>query len=851
MTPVLRCVLVGLLVLLGCSPAREAEPTTGLSAPRRSPGASPAAGPPTLDARRLAKVPGGTFGPYVVEMAAAPSLIWAEPTAGGRAWYSLDSNDPKPQKLVSSTGELRLAAVRSAPGGERAIVVSALHDGATHRIEAFVVDDRSRSRPSVATVAEGREEILWIEAMPLSRGALVLWAVRRGESATLLARTLGAGESEPRTLVQGALAWQGVAHGGGAAVAAVMDSAGGPMGPVKLFRVDESGSLIGGPLTVNAAASAAQDVDLIALTDGLLLGWTDNTGGESRVHVARVDGAGKVAQAPSAVVPSLGEQAFLKLAKDPSGAGAYLIFEPVGRAPQGQRTIAVARLDQLGRFTGDRAHIDHFATDGTLPEVAPFAGGVGVLTRAPVCEQGAECASTRARPFYVRLDRSLSVVGGAPIPANDGWAALAWGLSCRGDACAVLAASAQDPAPIFTVDVTAVSDGWRLPANSAPRPEPPRLAGVRALASIDLLADIDVLSENGATLAATLTYFDPSTPYERLSRPAPDGRFDPLRALLQIWLPDEPDAAPQTISLRARSLGGVALAPMGGSSPGALLAWAALDNGQPQVFLTLLDGRGKKVSQRMLTRSDGEVSDVAAARVADGWIVAWVDERDGDPEIYAAKIDARLQRVGPEQRVTRAPGAASGPALLPVADGVVLVWADAREGEKPGWSDIYTTKLAASDAAPAAERVLFASRHHAHSPVLAARGDGVVVAWGESEIDAGLQSRGHGLRLLELGAGNGPIEIDVEGAPASLSMECGATTCRIVAATTGARAALWAIEAGARGAPLVRQLGAVSGPGGQALLPALGGGGVVFTERARDGRARLKQLRIEWSPGSP
>ena len=28
-------------------------------------------------------------------------------------------------------------------------------------------------------------------------------------------------------------------------------------------------------------------------------------------------------------------------------------------------------------------------------------------------------------------------------------------------------------------------------------------------------------------------------------------------------------------------------------------------------------------------------------------------------------------------------------------------------------------------------------------------------------------------------------------------------------------------------------------------------GGVVITERARDGRARLKQLRIEWSPGSP
>src|SRR5690606_33201340 len=144
-------------------------------------------------------------------------------------------------------------------------------------------------------------------------------------------------------------------------------------------------------------------------------------------------------------------------------------------------------------------------------------------------------------------------------------------------------------------------------------------------------------------------------------------------------------------------------------------------------------------------------------------IVAWIDERDGDPEVYSAKIDERLQRVGTEQRVTRAPGAASGPALLPVADGVVLVWADARDGERPGFSSIYTTKLSARDASPEAERVLFASRHHAHSPALAARGDTVVVAWGESEVGAALQSRGRGLRLLELGAGKQkPTEIEVE-----------------------------------------------------------------------------------------
>ena len=112
-----------------------------------------------------------------------------------------------------------------------------------------------------------------------------------------------------------------------------------------------------------------------------------------------------------------------------------------------------------------------------------------------------------------------------------------------------------------------------------------------------------------------------------------------------------------SISLRARSLAGVALAPGRHGEAEALLVWSAIDQRQPQVFLTLVSATGKKLRQKMLTRSPGEVSDIAAVNVGDGWLVAWVDERSKDPEVYVTRVNRQLVRAGPEHRLTRSPGA--------------------------------------------------------------------------------------------------------------------------------------------------------------------------------------------------
>jgi len=115
------------------------------------------------------------------------------------------------------------------------------------------------------------------------------------------------------------------------------------------------------------------------------------------------------------------------------------------------------------------------------------------------------------------------------------------------------------------------------------------------------LSDVVAASMANGSLVIWLTYFDLNAPVQRLTAPAPDGRFEPLRAqLASRRVPERLEEAPasQTISLRARSPGGVALAPDPAVGD-AFVAWAALDDGKPQVFTTLVDRDGKKIRQRM------------------------------------------------------------------------------------------------------------------------------------------------------------------------------------------------------------------------------------------------------------
>ncbi len=107
------------------------------------------------------------------------------------------------------------------------------------------------------------------------------------------------------------------------------------------------------------------------------------------------------------------------------------------------------------------------------------------------------------------------------------------------------------------------------------------------------LSQISVGELNGRSLVGYVTDFDPTTPWVKLTKPTADGRYEPLRARLdlQAFASTEPFAAlfpAESLSLRAHSLGGIALSG-GAQQKDVLAAWAGLDAGQPQVFLTLID----------------------------------------------------------------------------------------------------------------------------------------------------------------------------------------------------------------------------------------------------------------------
>ena len=134
------------------------------------------------------------------------------------------------------------------------------------------------------------------------------------------------------------------------------------------------------------------------------------------------------------------------------------------------------------------------------------------------------------------------------------------------------------------------SDSYHVPARRVELPAPPRIIADEALAQTEPLTQIALADTSAGELLGWLTDFDPTTPWVRLKTPTADGRYEPLRARLDLqgFSRNEPFvalAAPENLSQRAHSLGGVGLS----SSPqqkDALAAWAGLDGGKPQVFLT-------------------------------------------------------------------------------------------------------------------------------------------------------------------------------------------------------------------------------------------------------------------------
>jgi hypothetical protein len=819
---------------------------------------------PKLAATTIARVPPGTFGPYLGMSARDGMSVWASLEAGARTWFS---------RPLSARGETVGDIVRlgEAPSELGLVTVRAMHDNftvlSTHKVsdgevvDLSILSDRGAKLAGPTGVGRATGSLVWVEAIANARGASVLWAASGAGRAEIWAAEINTKAEltgQPRLLARDAGAWQAVAFGKGFALGVVhVGKAGGAHGPIELTLVSDP-SLPLAPIVVNSEASADLDLDLAALGDEIVLAWSDHRGGENRVFSAAVDQNGKIIAKPAPATPPLGEQAVLRVVPAAEGSSRdYLAWEALDAQTPTHRTFQVAEFQANGRVSSPRGLFEYWKMDGSMPEITATPRGVAVLTLAPVCERGAECTqASLVAPEFLEFDTGFVVRSTEPVwpEAARTPAVLAWNLTCPNQACFTLNAEGGAQPAVSLARLEHRSDAYRAPAERVDLPPPPRIVSDEALAETAPLSQIALTETSAGSLLGWITDFDPTTPWVKLKKPTADGRYEPLRARLDLQAfasgePFAPLAGPENLSLRAHSLGGLALSSNAHQND-ALVAWAGLDNGQPQVFLTMVDKLGKKQAQRMLTHKTGELSDIATLQSGADYFVAWIDERNSDPELYATKVNHALNRIAPEQRITQAAGAATDVSLVTTHSGVLAIWADARDSEAAGAADIYAAALRSSDAGRvAAEVCVQKTRTHSFAPAAREHGKNTAVAWLEAAADTGsdepahvsfgeLDDTGHLIGAVQ----NVPL---AAGTPVTLGLDCADAVCHaLVSADDNGRNLLYALtfsDGKASSAMRIR-----SGAGAPSSVAPVIHGRDVYVADTQQGRAHVRRLLLDW-----
>lgn len=815
----------------------------------------------------LIEVKSGTWGPITLVMKHHVLAAWADPAGEGHLWRSVALNPDgrkiaKVNTLGNAAGEVELGTLGLAQRGRRAVLAYTVvsTDGACH-LMAQTLDVEGHSVAEPTEVGSSSEDILWMQVLDAASGPLIVWANSRGDRADIRAAGLDADgrlRSAARDVVTDVRAWQVADTPNGASLAVVRASSSSDTGPVALLLLDDNGDAVGAPIEVSREPTAQFDLDLVRVKRRVVLAWSDRRALDARLTVAAVDAAGKIVTPPTPATPASGEQAVLKLIPGREAGPATLVWENLTVADP-PRTITISPIDDAGHLASQRAKIRVAAESNSLPEMVMTPEGLAMLL---LVDDSSSSGTTT--PTFLQLDNSYRPVSMIPLrlaspspPVPD----LAWSLDCR-TVCRALVAWGNGSPTIGSVSLEATEEAARraanngivLPSDDSTRP---RLREVHTLTQPPPLSAFDVSSSSHGVLLAWLTYFDPTTPIVKLKKPGPDGRTDPPRADLELLAlgSDSPPGNSRSISIRARSLGGVALAPANGASD-TLVVWSALDAKQPQVFLTRVGPDGHKIAQRMLTHSRGEITDVAATAVDQGWCVGWVDSRHGNPELYAVGIGRTLNPRGAQQRLTETGSSATGLRLLRRKDAVWAIWAEATDPRRPGRSELYLRKLALSDAHPlsSAERLVQSSMS-AHSPELAGFGDGgAVVAWIESEPRAETVETSARVRLARLDdegriAGT-PAEVAVSGgSPLAVGVDCDRTKCHgAVTVDVGARGELRAFvfdpTSGTVSRP--RALLRGTGPADQAIYPVVAGDQIFSLDRIGSEKTKILQTKVDW-----
>ncbi|HTV18278.1 MAG TPA: hypothetical protein VMG12_06395, partial [Polyangiaceae bacterium] len=768
-----------------------------------------------------------------------------------------------PRALAEAPGELGLAAVTGTAQGFVALATGVSPTGT--RVEALQFGPAGELVNGPTPLTHSRTEVLWVKALGVGEVNVALWATLAVGAADVWLAPLtpaGAQQAAPVRVLEGAKAWQAVEFGDGLAIAAVI------VGPNEASRtllvsfVDSDGRVLG-KTEIESGASLDDQLDAARVGENLVVSWTAREGSDERLFLAALGPDTRLLAPPEPALPAFGRQRLVQIVPPSEARGdALLAWEHVGQAPRGQRLIRLGRLSERGKLEpaaatisldasagGNASDDGASANDASGIELARKGRGVVALTRALACAPDAtSCALPDPVPTYVELGAELEPVASEPLrlaPESGKVADLGWGLHCSADACSALGALPATPVPIYGVELRARSRAWPAAASRI-EPALPRARGLRSVADGDPLADVTSARVAGGWLVATLSQFDETTPYVRRKTPAPDGKLQPLRALLgvQVFSGEGKSEPAKVISYRARSTSGIALARLGDER--SLLAWTALDQQKPEVFATLLTKNGAPAGQKMISSGAGDVSALAATSLPRGSVVAWIADRDGEPRLFAARLNEELVRTAPEQRLS-ASGGFTGLALARRGDEAWL--AATRRGEREEMLTL--TRLDTKTAARRGDEITIqrSATSSLISPVLVANGAGALLGWVERPlVGGGDVARAFVAELDAEGkrVGEPLAVVSASGDPTALRIACDAGHCQgVIDARPPGGPVLEGFDVRSGSAPEARVLAYRAGAPSDPPAFALADGALFHADRIEQ-RGSLRRADIDW-----
>jgi hypothetical protein len=746
------------------------------------------------------------MGPFTARRAEGGVVVWiaAAERDGGEELFAVATGPDgaplgAPGVVANFPQEATSLVVRASGTGHSgwlAAYSTLLDRGESLAMVGLTPDGKARGKPM--DIQRTGDHVKWVDIVPTTRGAVCVWAEETpaGEAnmLTVSVDRDGKPRNMPMRVARGVVGWAAAGTDDSVGLALVTASsesstpaAASPRsaerpdataGSLAWLRLDAEGRPLGAPVNVAPRSMVSGDVDVAAAREGVLLAWNDRSGEDPHVAMALVEKSGRV-RGPVRALEALGGSMLAGLAA--GEAGALLAWEePRGRA-RPLRALHLASVTTADALSAQPMASLQVAAS-PAPELAATRDGFALVASTRECGGPGSVGPCRGplQPTFVRFDSHLAPVQAEPMFVGDPpqHSGMAWGLLCVAEPCVALAASAEAPTPIYTVELARRASPFAPPVMPPPPSAAPILTGLSTVASGKPYADVVAAQLERTTFVASMA----------LGPAAAGGSRDrgrTARATASVTL-QRIDAAgqalptPATVTSRALPVGGLALSAGERSEDGVALGWVARDEGgSSHVHLARFDADGRSrggLGDVRLTAARGDASDVALAWAGDGWLVAWVDSREGNGEVYATRVDRSLRRLSPDERVTRAPGDAGDLSLSVAGDLAWLAWSDARESPREGVADIYVTTLNAHDARRSGDETrVLATAGHSRSPAVAATDDGAIVAWIE-DAPPGVDAPGAAMaarvdaRARVIGAPS-RIELAAEGKPSTLALE--------------------------------------------------------------------------------